>query len=182
MQCQTTNKLNMKKLIIKLIVVVMAIIGITALMSCEKYISEIPIKNFVTSDGKTISVDSFLNNGVALIFSYECGYSMRDIPLYNEMNQKLKQFKPDIITIAFSDTYLKESVLKYPDMADFYEKNKLKWDIVENSDSIYSKIWKKKVFPQFHYIKSGKIVKSILAPYPNEIDDFVNYIINDNSE
>lgn len=47
---------------------------------------------------------------------------MRDIPLYNEMNQKLKQFKPDIITIAFSDTYLKESVLKYPDMADFYEK------------------------------------------------------------
>lgn len=37
----------------------MAIIGITALMSCEKDISEIPIKNFVTSDGKTISVDSF---------------------------------------------------------------------------------------------------------------------------
>lgn len=39
-----------------------------------------------------------------------------------------------------------------------------------------------KVFPQFHYIKSGKIVQSILAPYPNEIEDFVNYIINDNSE
>ncbi len=152
------------------------------ILGCNKYISDIPIKSIEFSDGTSISVDSFLNNGVALIFSYECGYCMRDISLYNEMNHKLKQFTPEIITIAFSDTYRKESALKYPDMANFYEKNNLKWDIAENSDSIYSKIWKKEVFPQFHYIKSGKIKKSIVAPYPNEIDDFVNYIINDYSE
>ncbi|MBP8993646.1 MAG: hypothetical protein KBG30_07540 [Bacteroidales bacterium] len=163
----------MRNLCIIVIVVGFFILG------CNKDISDIPIKSIEVSDGTSISVDSFLNNGVALIFSYECGYCMRDISLYNEMNQKLKQHKPDIITIAFSDTYRKESAIKYPDMANYYEKHNLKWDIAENSDSIYSKIWKKEVFPQFHYIKSGKILKSIVAPYPNEIDDFVNYIISD---
>lgn len=132
-----------------------------------------------TTSGKEIPLSFLKENTFVLIYSYECGYSLKSTPQLNQFKKKLEsEVKENIHFVAFSETNKLETFEKYPEYSKLLVED-LDWDIIENENKFYLKLLKEEVYPQIIYFNKGKVVYRVEGvPYPNEYEEMINLAIS----
>src|SRR5690606_34456536 len=120
---------------------------------------------FKTKEGKEIPISTLSENTLVLIFSYECGYSLFNTKLFNEIKSSCNN--QNVNFVAFTEISKDVSFAKYPQYEE-YLKEDLKWDVIDGQRDFYMKnLLREEIFPKLIYIKEGKRVFNIKG-VPNE--------------
>ncbi len=146
------------------------------MMNCSKQSNGV-----ITSEGGYIfPLSDIYENTVVLIFSYECGYSLDSIEEFNKLKTEVELDNPHIKFIALTEFKKEKSVNEYPSIKKIIEKNDLKWEKFPEQEKLTKSLTKIIVYPQLIYLKDGKMVERIEAPYKHEIEKFKDLILQKN--
>lgn len=98
--------------------------------------------------------DLYEEDVVFLIASLTCGYCLMEIPFYNQLSENFSH-KLKFVVLLENNTKYVEGYMESG--KPFYDQN---WIVTPQSMRTIRRMWKKKVFPEYHIYSKGKLIKS----------------------
>ncbi len=126
-------------------------------------------ENLVDYKGIKINNDS-IKSGTTIFFitSYTCGWCIKSIPKY----EKIKTEYPRVNCIGILDN---DSLF----IENFKLKHKQEFWFTKISDPnliLATKYWKRKVWPEFHIYRNGKLIKRLVDASDETFNKLINII------
>lgn len=124
--------------------------------------------NKVTYTSDQLSKDSVL----FLVSSLTCGYCLRELPFYNHLTEKYSTKMKFVVLLENDAEYIQE--FKRSNSAFYNEK----WIVIPNGLKYSKKIWKEKVFPEYHIFFNGVLIRSFAYSNANTRAEINNFFKN----
>jgi thiol-disulfide isomerase/thioredoxin len=122
---------------------------------------ELPHSDLVDRYGKIYTEKELSENNVFfLVVSLGCVYCVRDIPYYNSLAEKYAGLT-DVKFVVLLQNNL--NTIKNYKGRDFFSEN---WIVIPEARDYYSKIWKKRSFPEYIVYLKGRRHKSFAYSSP----------------
>lgn len=153
----------------KLLAVLLLLTFITSVAFAQSF----PKKSITDIKGNEYLVDDLCENKVIfLIASLTCGYCLMEIPFYNQLSKNFSHKLKFVVLLENKTKY----VDGYIDSKEtFYNQN---WIIIPKSMRTIRRIWKKKVFPEYHIYSNGKLVKSFAYSNKETREEVYSFLEN----